>query len=130
MTTRIPSGSARIVDWAVRILLAVAFVSAGGMKLAGVPQFVAMFDQIGLGQWFRLLTGALEVTGGLLVLIPRTAVWGALLLACVMAGAIVTHLTVIGGNPMPALVLLALAAAVLWVRRARLTAIPKGAWKP
>lgn len=127
MPAQIPSRSARIIDWGVRILLAAAFVSAGGMKLAGVPQFVAMFDQIGLGQWFRLLTGALEVTGGVLVLIPRTAIWGALLLACVMAGAIVTHLAVIGGKPLPALTLLALAAIVLWMRRAQLASTPKGA---
>lgn len=120
MPARISSRSTRIVGWVVRLLLAAAFVSAGGMKLAGVPQFVAMFDQIGLGQWFRLLTGALEFIGGLLVLIPRTAVWGALLLACVMAGAIVTHLLVIGGNPLPALTLLALAATILWLRRTQL----------
>lgn len=121
-----PSTGARILDWILRVLLAFAFVSAGGMKLAAAPQFVALFDQIGIGQWFRLLTGTLEVAGGLLVLIPQTAVQGALLLACVMLGALFTHLALIGGNPIPALVLLALAAAVLWLRRASLP-LPKGA---
>lgn len=115
-----PSRFAQIVDWTVRILLALAFVSAGGMKLAGAPQFVALFDQIGIGQWFRLLTGTLEVAGGLLLLIPRTSIFGALLLVCVMIGAVFTHLAVIGGNPAPALVLLALSAGVLWLRRAQL----------
>lgn len=121
-----PAKSARILDWILRILLALAFISAGGMKLAGVPQFVALFDQIGVGQWFRLLTGALEVAGGVLVLIPRTAGWGALLLACVMMGALFTHLAVIGGNPLPAFVLLVLAAMILWLRRAQLP-LSKGA---
>ena len=110
----------RVADWIVRILLALAFVSAGCMKLAGVPQFVALFDQIGVGQWFRLLTGTLEVAGGVMVLIPRAAAWGALLLVCVMVGALFTHLMVIGGNPLPALVLLVLATTVLWRRRAQL----------
>lgn len=125
MATPTPSAGARILDWVVRVLLAAAFISAGGMKLAGVPQFVAMFDQIGIGQWFRLLTGALEVAGGLLALVPRTAIWGASLLACVMVGALFTHLTVIGGNPLPALVLLILCAAVLWLRRSQLTTLAR-----
>ena len=126
MAAQTSAKSAHILDWIVRMLLAAAFVSAGGMKLAGVPQFVALFDQIGIGQWFRLLTGTLEVAGGLLVLIPRTAAWGALLLAGVMVGALLTHLMVIGGNPIPAVILLALAGVVLWLRRASLS-LSKGA---
>lgn len=120
MAFALPSRLARAADWIIRILLALAFISAGGMKLAGAEQFVAMFDQVGIGQWFRLLTGTLEVTGGLLVLIPRAAIFGALLLVCVMVGALFTHLAVIGGNPLPALVLLALCAAILWLRREQL----------
>ncbi|WP_206366557.1 DoxX family protein [Sphingomonas gei] len=98
-------------------MLALAFVAAGVAKLAGAPPMVAIFDQIGIGQWFRLLTGMLEIAGGLLVLVPRSSAWGALLLLCVMAAAVFTHLVVIGGNPVPALVLLVLSAAVLWLRR-------------
>ena len=44
-----------------------------------------------------------------------------------MAGAIVTHLAVIGGSPLPALTLLALAASVLWMRRTQSASNPKGA---
>lgn len=109
----------RSADWVIRVILALAFVSAGSMKLVGVAQFVTLFDQIGLGQWFRLLTGGLEVIGGLLVLVPRTSMIGAALLACVMLGATITHLAVIGGSALPALVLLALAATTLWLRRAQ-----------
>ena len=116
-----PTTPQRSVDWALRILLASAFVSAGGLKLAGAAQFVALFDQIGVSQWFRLLTGAWEVTGGLLILVPRTALLGAVLLACVMVGALFTHAAIIGGNPLPAVVLLALCSGVLWLRRSQLT---------
>lgn len=115
-----PTTMQRSIDWVVRIVLAFAFISAGGLKLAGAAQFVAMFEQIGAGQWLRVLTGAFEVVGGLLILAPRTAIWGAILLTCVMLGAIVTHAVIIGGNPLPALVLLALAATVLWLRRGQL----------
>jgi hypothetical protein len=34
---------------------------------------VRRFDQIGLGQWFRVFTGALQVGGALLLLIPRVS---------------------------------------------------------
>jgi len=62
--------SANLNRWsiALRILLMLVFVAAGGLKLAGVPKMVALFDQIGLGQGFRLLTGIVEVTGGIALL--------------------------------------------------------------
>jgi len=39
--------------WVLQGLLAAAFLAAGGAKLAGVPMMVQVFDQIGMGQWFR-----------------------------------------------------------------------------
>jgi putative oxidoreductase len=113
----------QVADWIIRILLALAFLAAGAAKLAGAPPMVAIFEQIGAGQWFRFVTGILEIVGGLLVLVPLTSIWGALLLACVMAGAVFTHCVLIGGNPAPALILLALSGSVLWLRRQHLRAI-------
>ena len=66
--------------WVVRGLLALAFAGAGGAKLYGVPMMVQEFEHIGLGQWFRYLTGALEVLGACLILAPSLAAFGALLL--------------------------------------------------
>ena len=37
----------------LRILLSIAFLGAGGAKLAGVDMMVMTFDQIGWGQGFR-----------------------------------------------------------------------------
>ena len=100
--------------WVLRALLAAAFAFAGGMKLLAAPDMVAMFDAIGFGQGFRVLTGVLEVSGAAMVLIPATAFPGALLLACIMAGAIATHVALIGGSFVPALVLGLVAAIVAW----------------
>ena len=108
--------------WTVQALLAAAFLAAGGAKLASDPAMVAIFDQVGIGQWFRYFTGAVEVTGAVLILIPKAAILGAALLACTMAAAIVTHLTVLGGNPLPAIVLLSLNLLVLWLRRNEVSA--------
>ena len=105
--------------WGLQILTALAFLAAGGSKLASAPEMVAMFDQIGFGQWFRYLTGSLEVFGALLLLLPRTAAIGGWLLAAVMFGAIGTHLFIIGGNPVPAIVLFVLSVTIGWNRSRR-----------
>ena len=98
-------------------LVALAFLAAGGAKLAGVAAMVQMFDKIGLGQWFRYLTGLLEVTGAIGLLIPRYAFYAGILLALVMVGAVITHLTVIGGSPLPAVALLALSGTIAYLRK-------------
>src|SRR5580700_2545572 len=85
-----------ITGWVLQGLAAAAFLAAGGSKLASAPPMVEMFAKIGAGQWFRYLTGALEVIGAVGLLVPRTTFYGAALLAVVMAGAIVTHLAVLG----------------------------------
>ena len=102
----------KIVTWIIRILLAAAFLMAGGSKLAGAAPMVATFDKIGLGQWFRYFTGLTEVSGAILLLIPATGFWGALILLATMFGAVATHLFRIGGNPASAIVLGVLAAFV------------------
>lgn len=107
--------------WVVRGLLALAFVAAGGAKLYGVPMLVEEFQHIRLGQWFRYATGGLEVMGAILLLLPRKAAFGALLLICIMIGAVITHLFVIGGSPVPAIVLLALNAIVAYAKRDQIT---------
>lgn len=106
-----------ITCWALQGLAAVAFLAAGGSKLAAAPAMVEMFGKIGAGQWFRYLTGSLEVIGAIALLVPRAAFYGALLIAMVMVGAIVTHLAVLGGSPIPALVLLVIVGTVAWLRR-------------
>jgi uncharacterized membrane protein YphA (DoxX/SURF4 family) len=103
-----------IVTWIVRALLALAFVSAGAAKLIGVEAMVMVFDQIGVGQWFRYLTGLIEVAGAILVVTPAFGLLGALLLACTMVGAVLSHLVLIGGSAIPALVLGLLAGFVVY----------------
>lgn len=58
-----------------------------------------LFGRIGLGPWFRYVTGIVEVGGGVLLLIPRATVPAVALLACAMIGAILVHLLVVGIGP-------------------------------
>jgi putative oxidoreductase len=113
------SRAANIALWVVQAVLAFLFLGAGFAKLSGDPAMVAMFDVIGAGQWFRYLTGGLEILGAVLLLVPAFSAAAALLLACVMAGAICTHLFVVGGSPGMAIGLLVLALVVACARRAR-----------
>ena len=103
--------------WTLQIVVALIFFGAGGSKLLGVQPMVDIFTAIGVGQWFRYLTGTIEVLGAALLVSSTAAFWGALLLACTMVGAIFTHLVLIGGNPLPAIVLLVLTATLAWLRR-------------
>jgi putative oxidoreductase len=111
--------------WTVRILLAAAFIAAGGAKLAGVPDMVAMFDKIGLGQGFRYITGAVEVAGGIALLVRAVAGLAGAALAATMLVAVGVHLLVIGGSPLPAVVLGTLSGFVAWQLRPRSTLLRK-----
>lgn len=104
--------AANVVLWVLQVTSAGVFLMAGFPKLAGAPEMVALFDAVGAGQWFRYATGSMEVLGAVLLLVPRLSGVGALLLACVMAGATATHLFIIGGSPLMPLVLLAVTVAI------------------
>ncbi|SDJ03067.1 DoxX family protein [Variovorax sp. OV700] len=108
------SPTQRRIVWGVRILLALAFGAAGTAKLAGAPQMVQVFEAIGFGQWFRYVTGVVEVGGAVLLLVPATGFLGGLLMAVTMVFGVATHLVLIGGNPAPAMVLALLSAFVTW----------------
>ena len=105
-----------IALWSLQILVAAMFLMAGFAKLSGQPTMVQMFEAIGIGQWFRYVTGTIELVAAILLLVPRVVPVGAALLVCTMGGAVLTHLIKLGGSPLPALVLGGLATLILWLR--------------
>jgi uncharacterized membrane protein len=122
-TAAVPTGKVKIASWVLRGLAAAAFLAAGGAKLTGVPMMVGIYEQIGIGQWFRIVTGVVEVAGAIGLLIPATAGLGGLMLAVTMACAVMTHLFVIGGSAIPALVLMVITGTVGWLHRASITGV-------
>jgi putative oxidoreductase len=119
-TNRDRSRASQIGLWVVQIALAAMFLMAGGSKLVGAPAMVALFDAIGVGQWFRYVTGAIEITSGIALLVPTAAVLGALLLIPTMLGAIITNVFIVHNSPVPPLVLLLGAVAVALMHRGEL----------
>ena len=105
----------------LRLLLSIAFLGAGGSKLAGVEMMMVMtFDQIGWGQGFRYVTGAIEVIGVVLLWLPRRQVIGAAVLGGTMVGGVLTHWFILGPSAVPAIVLGLLSAAVLYIYRTQI----------
>ena len=106
--------------WVLRILVAALFLFAAYAKLSGDKMMVEEFGTIGLGQWFRYFTAALEVTGGITLLIPRVSAFGALVLLCVDAGAFVAQLAVLHGDVIHTLVIGAALVALIYLQRDQL----------
>ena len=103
----------------LQVALGLAFLGAGGSKLAGARQMKDDFDRFGYPRWFMRFTGVVETTGALGVLVgvfaPVLAVLGGLLLAATMVGALFTHVRVKdpGSKMAPPATLLVLAIIVI-----------------
>ena len=89
-----PEPRSAIGDWVLRGGIAFFFVWAGTDKFS--PGWIRLFQEIGLGQWFRYFTGVVEILGGILVLIPWTVTVGLALLGCTMASAAIILIFVVG----------------------------------
>ena len=118
-TATIRGHAPTIALWALQAVLALMFTMAGLAKVGGDAAMVEMFANIGIGQWFRYVVGALEIAGAVGVLVPRLSGLAALGLACLMAGATLTNLFVLGASPLLPVVLLLVSVLVAWGRRAR-----------
>lgn len=115
--------AALIALWFTQVAVAGMMLMAGGMKLTGAPELVALFDAIGIGQWFRYVTGGIEVISAVALLVPSLAAFGALLLVPTMVGAVATHLFIVGGSAILPAVLLTASLAITWARRDQLFAV-------
>ncbi|HEV7471750.1 MAG TPA: DoxX family protein [Pseudonocardia sp.] len=111
----------RIALWALQIFLGLFMIIASGApKFFGEATAVEMFTEIGAGQWFRFLVGALEVAGGIGLLIPRLAGLAGACLAALMVGALVTQVFILDSAPVYAITPISLGvlfALIAYVRR-------------
>lgn len=86
------------VLWLVSLFLTTVFVNAGWPKFSAESGWGRAFANWGFPNWFRVLVGVIEVAGGLLLLVPRTAIYAAAALAVIMLGAMGTHI-IADNNP-------------------------------
>lgn len=85
-----------ILSWLLRIIAAVILLQTLYFKFTGHPESVELFTKLGVEPWGRIGTGIIELIASILLLVPATVFIGAFLGVGLMAGAIVSHLTVIG----------------------------------
>lgn len=114
------------------ILLGLAFIMSGGMKLTGPAEMAANFAHWGYPVWFMYVIGALEVAGGIGLMIPSLAGLAATGLVAIMLGAVFTHVRAgEWGAIVPPAVLLTFSFLIARARRspvlARLGLVPQPA---
>ena len=106
----------RIVElagtWTLQVLLGALFMVLGAAKF-GDPSWARKFADWGYPDGFYMAVGVLEIAAGLMVLVPRVASSGALVIVTVMVGAALTHLVHAETHRLSGpLMFLAIAAAV------------------
>jgi uncharacterized membrane protein YphA (DoxX/SURF4 family) len=92
---RTPDRIDLIRTWVPRVVMGMFFISMGSQKFTE-PYWVGVFGTIGVGDWLRYVTGTLQVGGALLLLVPRTALIGAAMLATTMVGAMLAWMFFLG----------------------------------
>jgi putative oxidoreductase len=113
-----------VLLWIFQVLLAALFVLAGTLKFTD-PTWARNFARWGYPDGFYMVIGVLEAIGGLSLLVPRLASYGATMLGVIMIGAALTH-AVHGESarvtpPLVYLALLAVVAVARWRSALRLT---------
>jgi len=121
---------ARKISWFGQIVAAAILGVALPGKFLADPAAVGVFQQLGAEPLGRWATGGFEAIAVVLLLVPVTAVYGGLLTAGLMVGAILSHLAVLGvapdGDPsmfVMAVVAFLAGAGVAWIRRCELPLI-------
>jgi putative oxidoreductase len=91
-----PTGISIFLAGMARLAVVAAFLLIGGTKFNSDPggEWFKIFERIGWGQWFRYFTGAVQITGALLLLTRWTLTLGAGLLVCTMLGAMIVDIVV------------------------------------
>lgn len=117
-----------IISWTLQIIVAGILAQTLFFKFSGAEESKFIFSTLGVEPWGRYATGFSELVVVVLLLIPRTAIFGALGALGVISGAIVSHLFKLGivvqndGGLLfgLALVVFAASAGIVVVRRAQI----------
>lgn len=86
----------KILPWIARLVAAFLLLQTLFYKFTGADESVYIFSRLGIEPWGRIGSGVMELIASILILIPRTTVYGALMGAGIMAGAILSHFFVLG----------------------------------
>ena len=85
-----------VLSWLLRIAAAIIVLQTLFFKFTAAPESVYIFTKVGAEPWGRIGSGVIELIAATLILTPRFTWLGSLLAMGVMAGAVLSHLTVLG----------------------------------
>ena len=85
-----------LLVWIARLLAAVILLQTLYFKFTGADESIYIFSKLGVEPWGRVGSGIIELIAAILILIPRTTVYGALIAIGVMFGAILSHFFILG----------------------------------
>jgi len=85
-----------ILFWVLRILAAVILLQTLFFKFSGAEESIYIFSTLGMEPWGRIGTGIVELIASVLILVPRTTAFGAVLAVGTMSGALFFHITRLG----------------------------------
>ena len=91
-----PTTLSNIGVWALRLIAALIMLQTLYFKFSAAEESVYIFTQLGMEPYGRIGIGAMELVASILLLYPKTTVYGALLAIGLMAGALFFHLTKLG----------------------------------
>ncbi|PBC64358.1 hypothetical protein BKI49_08405 [Streptomyces sp. Tue6028] len=117
------SRGARVSLTALQIVLGLFYAIASALpKLIAHPSAAETFDKLGWGHTGMYIIGALELAGGIALLIPLLDSVAAMALSALMVGAFIANITAIHG-PYAAtpLILVLPLALIAWARRSHTT---------
>lgn len=90
------STAAKVVSWILRLTAAIILLQTLYFKFTGAPESVYIFTKVHAEPWGRIGSGVMELIASILLLTPRYTWLGSLLAAAATAGAILSHLTLLG----------------------------------
>ena len=88
----------KIIFWLPRLVAAIILLQTLFFKFSAAPESVHIFTELGVEPYGRIGTGIIELILAILLLIPKTSFYAAVGTLGVMAGAIFSHLLVLGIN--------------------------------
>jgi uncharacterized membrane protein YphA (DoxX/SURF4 family) len=86
----------QIFIWIVKLIAVAILVQTLFFKFTGAEESIYIFQTLGIEPYGRIGSGIVELIASILILIPRTTLIGALLGLGTMAGALFSHLFVLG----------------------------------
>jgi uncharacterized membrane protein YphA (DoxX/SURF4 family) len=84
------------VIWVLRLVAAVIMLQTLFFKFSGSEESVYIFKTLGMEPYGRIGSGVMELIASVLILYPKTTVYGAVMGIGLMTGAIFFHLTKLG----------------------------------